>query len=62
MSEGSCAVMSWPSNSMLPRRGSMIPEMVFRMVVLPAPLEPSTVAIWPRMTSRLTPRMALIGP
>jgi hypothetical protein len=31
----------------LPLRGSMMPEMVFRMVVLPAPLEPSTVAISP---------------
>ncbi len=47
---------------MLPLRGSMIPEMVLRIVVLPAPLEPSTVAISPRLTFRLTPRMALIGP
>jgi hypothetical protein len=54
--------MSLPWNSMLPLRGSMIPEMVFRMVVLPAPLEPSTVAISPCRTFRLTPRMALIGP
>ncbi len=40
----------------------MIPEMVLRMVVLPAPLEPSTVAISPRRTCRLTPRIALTGP
>ena len=39
-----------------------MPEMVFKMVVLPAPLEPSTVAIWPRRTFRLTPRIARIGP
>jgi len=51
-----------PLNSIEPLRGSMMPEMVFRMVVLPAPLEPSTVAISPRRTCRLTPRMALIGP
>src|SRR6218665_1122158 len=47
---------------MLPRNGAMMPEMVFRMLVLPAPLLPSTVAIWPRRTCRLIPRMALIGP
>jgi hypothetical protein len=40
----------------------MMPEMVFRIVVLPAPLLPSTVAIWPWCTARLTPRMALMGP
>jgi hypothetical protein len=32
------------------------------MVVLPAPLLPSTVTISPRCTARLTPRIALIGP
>jgi hypothetical protein len=62
MCAGSRAVMSSPLNSMLPLRGSMMPLMVFRMVDLPAPLEPSTVAISPRRTCRLTPRMALIGP
>ncbi|MNV67298.1 hypothetical protein D3C71_1600950 [compost metagenome] len=62
MKAGSFAVMSCPWNSMLPLRGSMIPEMVLRIVVLPAPLEPSTVAISPLRTFRLTPRMALIGP
>ena len=56
------AVIDSPLNSTLPRRGSMIPEIVFRIVVLPAPLEPSTVAISPGATSRLTPRIALIGP
>ncbi len=56
------AVMGSPLNSTLPLRGSMIPEMVFRMVVLPAPLLPSTVAICPFCTCRLTPRMALMGP
>jgi hypothetical protein len=62
MKAGSRAVMSWPLNSIEPLRGSMMPEMVFRIVVLPAPLEPSTVAISPRRTFRLTPRIALIGP
>ena len=45
-----------------PLRGSMMPEMVFKMVLLPAPLLPSTVAIWPCSTCRLTPRIALMGP
>ncbi|EWS64288.1 hypothetical protein Y695_02467 [Hydrogenophaga sp. T4] len=62
MSAGSCAVMLLPLNSMLPLRGSMMPLMVLRMVVLPAPLEPSTVAISLRRTCRLTPRIALMGP
>ena len=32
------------------------------MVVLPAPLAPSTVTIFPSGTSRLTPRIATTGP
>src|SRR5574340_666831 len=59
---GSRAVMSSPSKVSLPRVGSSTPEIVFRIVLLPAPLLPSTVAISPRRTSRLTPRIALIGP
>ena len=39
-----------------------MPEIVFRIVDLPAPLAPSTVAIWPWRTDRLTPRIARIGP
>ena len=54
--------MSSPANSIVPLRGSMIPEIVFRIVVLPAPFEPSTVPMRPRATSRLTPRIARIGP
>ena len=38
------------------------PEIERRMVVLPAPLAPSTVTMLPRGTSRLTLRMAWIGP
>ena len=49
--------------STVPLRGSMMPEMVFRIVDLPAPLAPSTVAISAlRDTRRLTPRIARIGP
>jgi hypothetical protein len=40
----------------------MMPEIVFRIVVLPAPFDPSTVAILPCRPCRLTPRIALIGP
>ena len=36
--------------------------MVLSTVVLPAPLAPSSVTIWPRGTSRLMPRIAMIGP
>ena len=39
-----------------------MPEMVLSTVVLPAPLAPSNVTIWPRGTSRLMPLMAMIGP
>jgi hypothetical protein len=57
--------MRWiglPSNSIVPLSGSSTPEMVLRIVVLPAPLAPSTVMILPRGTVRLTPRIAMIGP
>ena len=62
ISEGSMAVMFSPLNSTEPLRGSMMPEMVFSVVVLPAPFDPKMVAIWPRCTFRLTPRMARMGP
>ena len=54
--------MSAPANSTLPFRGSMIPEIVFRIVDLPAPFAPSTVPMRPFSTARLTPRIARIGP
>ena len=57
--------MRWiglPSNSIEPLSGSSTPEMVLRIVVLPAPLAPSTAMILPRGTARLTPRIAMIGP
>ena len=59
---GSRFWISSPSNQTVPFCGSMIPEIVFRIVVLPAPLAPSTVTIDPRRTSRLTPRIACTGP
>ena len=40
----------------------MMPEMVFSVVVLPAPFAPSTVTILPSVTDRLTPRSACTGP
>ena len=40
----------------------MMPEMVLRMVLLPAPLAPSTVTILPSGTDRVTPRRACTGP
>ena len=59
---GSIRWIDLPSNSTEPFRGSSTPEMVFRMVVLPAPLAPSTVTIFPAGRLRLTPRIAMIGP
>ena len=47
MSAGSRAVMSSPLKCTVPRFGSSTPEIVFRIVLLPAPLLPSTVAISP---------------
>jgi hypothetical protein len=40
----------------------MMPEMVLRIVLLPAPFAPSTVTIRPSGTARLTPRSACTGP
>ena len=44
---GSRRWMSSPLKRTCPLLGSMMPEMVFRIVVLPAPLAPSTVTISP---------------
>ena len=51
-----------PRYTTLPFCGSMMPEMVFRMVDLPAPLAPSTVTMLPLCTLSETPRMAFTGP
>ena len=59
---GSMPSMRRPSNSIEPFCGAITPEMVFKMVVLPAPLAPSTVTICPAIRSRLIPRIAVIGP
>jgi len=53
--EGSTKVMSWPSNMTWPRAGCIRPEMVRRVVVLPAPLDPISATISPLSTCRLTP-------
>jgi hypothetical protein len=54
--------ISAPRNFTWPLRGAMMPEIVFSVVVLPAPLAPSTVTIFPSVTERLTPRSACTGP
>ena len=59
---GAMCAMSLPSNDTLPRSGSIRPDTVRRIVVLPAPLAPSTATMRPRGTSRLTLRMAWIVP
>ena len=62
MRSGSMPWIGLPSSSIVPFCGSSTPEMVLRMVVLPAPLAPSTVTISPCGTSRLTPRTAMMRP
>ena len=55
------ALMGRPSSLMEPSVCTML-QMARRVVVLPAPLAPRTVTIWPGSTCRLTPRIAWIGP
>ena len=54
--------MSLPSNSTVPSRGWSSPLIVLRVVVLPAPLEPMSVTISPRPTSRSMPWSAWMWP
>jgi hypothetical protein len=54
--------MARPSSVTLPFCGSMTPDTVLRMVVLPAPLAPRIVTMAPAGTLKLTPRRAMIGP
>jgi hypothetical protein len=51
-----------PSKITVPFWGSITPDTVRRIVVLPAPLAPRMVTMEPRGTAKLTPRMAMIGP
>ena len=54
--------ISRPSNVTVPFCGFITPDTVLSTVVFPAPLAPRTVTMPPRGTSKLTPRMAMIGP
>ena len=47
-----------PMNSIVPLAGRMSPDMVFKVVVFPAPLEPRRVTISAVLTSREIPRRA----
>ena len=51
-----------PSNSTSPPAGFTRPEMVFSVVDLPAPLEPSSVTTSPASTENEMPRTASISP
>ena len=48
-------VSSRPSNFTDPVRFATMPMIDFRVVVLPAPLRPSSVTTSPRLTSNVTP-------
>jgi hypothetical protein len=54
--------ISRPANVTVPFCGSITPDTVLRMVVLPAPLAPRMVTMAPSGTAKLTPRMAMMGP
>src|SRR5258706_7196853 len=47
--------IGWPSKITLPRDAAHRPMMVRRVVVLPAPLRPSSIVTWPVGTSKSTP-------
>src|SRR4051794_6012523 len=51
-----------PSNVTEPATGRIIPDTVFCVVVLPAPLAPSSATISPSRTSKVTPFRAAIAP
>ena len=50
-----------PAKRIFPARFTVF-EIARSVVVLPAPLAPSTAAIWPSSTVSVTPCSALIGP
>ena len=59
---GAAASIDFPFSVMLPERARSKPEMVRKVVVLPAPLEPISVTISPSSTLRETPRSACTAP
>ncbi len=62
MSLARSPVISRPSSVIEPALARTSPEIVFSVVVLPAPLAPSSVTIWPRLTSRSMPLRARMRP
>ena len=56
------AVVSWPSKKNLPECTWRSPEIVFSVVVLPAPLAPISVVIVPSSTENEMPRIASMWP
>ena len=51
-----------PSNTMSPRRGAIMPAMLFSSVLLPAPLAPITATTSPALTLSETPNSAWKSP
>ncbi len=51
-----------PSNQISPDSGRSNPEMVRNVVVLPAPLVPSSETTWPSSTEKLIPLTAFTLP
>src|SRR3978361_312045 len=55
-------VTSWPASRMRPSRASIRPTRVFRNVVLPAPLVPSSSTVSPGRMSRSTAQSTCMVP
>ncbi|MPN54346.1 hypothetical protein SDC9_202016 [bioreactor metagenome] len=47
--------ISRPASRMLPERGDTMPAMAFMVVLLPAPLRPSSASVWPLPTASAIP-------
>ena len=55
-------VMSWPSNTTEPAVTGRTPDIVFIVVVFPAPFAPIRVTISPWLTSKEIPLIAWMRP
>jgi hypothetical protein len=62
MREGDSRSIAAPFMRIVPALGRTSPEIARSIVVLPAPFAPSSVTTSPALTSRLTPRNAVIAP
>src|SRR5581483_3094274 len=57
-----CCTMSTPKRRTSPALGSKRPSSIARVVVLPAPLPPSSAVVTPRATVKSMPSTAIVSP